>query len=263
MWLGGAEPETRRMKMPGMNGVEPTDLPKKTVTWSQWPLADRITAARSIPGYTTEELQSAVAITLNEQSGNIPVNNCCGLMCLGKSRPWAWTDVWENHPPTGYALINEGQTGLVGVFFAFDNAADSLLFLVKKVRSRGLTTPEVYADKWVGGGAQTAGAIAGFKSALKKVQANWGTGVPAATPPDVTRQMPALARGATGEDVVTLQRLLTNCGYPVPDTGKFLAKTEAAVMNFQRANKDENGKPLSVDGTVGKNTWWSLTHHGT
>ena len=246
--------------MPDMNGTIPTDLPEKPLGRSQWSLADRIAAAKSISGYTDEERQSAVAITINEQPGRIPVNNCCGLMCQGPNRPWGWADVWEDRPPNGYALTTEGQTGKTGVFFAFETATDSLLFLLKKVRSRGITTADVYAEKWVGGGAQTAGAIAGFNASLSRVRANWGTGAPVELPDEVPKSWPTLAYGDTGEDVTRLQRLLTQCGFPVEVDGEFGGATRSAVIAFQRENRDQHGNALDMDGKVGKNTWWSLTH---
>ncbi len=235
-----------------LNGVRPKDLPEKPLDWGQWSLADRIAAAQGISGYTRLELQVAVAITHNEQPGRVPVNNCCGFMCWGTARPWGWKpDLWGSRPPVGYAFATEGQTDNIGVFLAFKDVKDSLYFLAQKVRSRSINSAEAYADKWVKDPAQRAGAIAGFTAAFSKVDKAWPG----------TRSGPTLKYGDTGADVTRLQRLLTECGFPVPVTGRFLDKTKAAVIAFQRKNKGPDGNALGVDGKVGKNTWWSLTHH--
>lgn len=61
--------------------------------------------------------------------------------------------------------------------------------------------------------------------------------------------------GSTGSDVTELQKLLnkTNNGYNLSEDGKFGAKTQAAVKDYQKKNG------LAVDGIVGKNTWGALT----
>ena len=72
---------------------------------------------------------------------------------------------------------------------------------------------------------------------------------------------PTLRRGSSGEYVTLLQTLLIQRGYNVGSTGadgKFGANTEAALKDFQRANRDESGNPLSVDGICGPRTWAAL-----
>jgi peptidoglycan hydrolase-like protein with peptidoglycan-binding domain len=66
-------------------------------------------------------------------------------------------------------------------------------------------------------------------------------------------EMSVLKKGSKGEQVKTLQRLLTALGYPcgVVD-GSFGNNTLAGVMAFQRGNK------LTVDGYVGQATWTAL-----
>lgn len=65
--------------------------------------------------------------------------------------------------------------------------------------------------------------------------------------------------GSTGSDVTELQKLLnkTNNGYNLSEDGKFGAKTQAAVKDYQKKNG------LAVDGIVGKNTWGALTKSTT
>ncbi|MEO0077699.1 MAG: peptidoglycan-binding domain-containing protein [candidate division WOR-3 bacterium] len=238
--------------MPELNGVRPRDLPERPVVWSPWPIEDRIAAAQRLSGFTPRELQVAVAITLNEQPRRIPCNNCCGFMCWGATRPWGWKpDVWEDRPPNGYALAPEGQAGKTGVFLAFRNVTDSLFFLAQKVRSRRITSAEAYADRWVADPVQRAGAIAGFNYAFGRVDRAWPGNQPG----------PTLKYGDAGPEVSRLQRLLNDCGFPVPVTGRFLDKTRAAVIGFQQSNRDAGGNPLDPDGKVGRKTWWSLIHH--
>ncbi|NBA93620.1 hypothetical protein GUY40_01365 [Pseudomonas sp. R5(2019)] len=63
-----------------------------------------------------------------------------------------------------------------------------------------------------------------------------------------------------GDEVVTLQRLLTQRGYPVAGSGFFDMATDRAVRAFQSQNLDQHGQPLVVDGKVGDLTWWRLNH---
>ncbi|MCD8045032.1 MAG: N-acetylmuramidase family protein [Tannerellaceae bacterium] len=57
---------------------------------------------------------------------------------------------------------------------------------------------------------------------------------------------------ATGDAVIRLQELLTQCGHTVASTGTFDPLTEKAVRTFQAENR------LGADGIVGKNTWLAL-----
>ena len=63
---------------------------------------------------------------------------------------------------------------------------------------------------------------------------------------------PTLRRGASGEAVRRLQRLLSAAGFQVVPDGQFGARTEAAVRSFQRA------RGLTADGIVGPRTWAAL-----
>lgn len=157
----------------------PTDLPLLPITWATWSLADRMTVARTIhvPKATTLHRQSAVAISMHEQPGKIPVGNCCGLMCQGRNHPWGWSCGWTIRP-IGYALIREGLTGKAAPFLAFVNPADSLLFLLERVVSRNLTSGQKYAAHWFGGVAGTPSfskAVSGFETWLRRVKAAWPT----------------------------------------------------------------------------------------
>lgn len=63
---------------------------------------------------------------------------------------------------------------------------------------------------------------------------------------------PLLRRGARGDAVAELQRLLTAAGFAAAPDGIFGPATEAAVKRFQRA------RGLAADGIVGRMTWGAL-----
>lgn len=61
-----------------------------------------------------------------------------------------------------------------------------------------------------------------------------------------------LGYGATGDDVVQLQKTLNDRGYQLDTDGIFGDKTRAAVKDYQSRNN------LASDGIVGSNTWGRL-----
>lgn len=71
-----------------------------------------------------------------------------------------------------------------------------------------------------------------------------------------------IRRGSSGPDVVECQQDLIQLGYdlnPYGADGKFGAKTETAVKQFQGSHVDPNtGNKLKVDGIVGSATWAAL-----
>lgn len=71
----------------------------------------------------------------------------------------------------------------------------------------------------------------------------------------VTIELSVLKKGAKGEQVKALQRLLYAMGYPLGiygADGDFGSMTDAAVRSYQK------NKGLTVDGIVGQNTWGKL-----
>lgn len=69
----------------------------------------------------------------------------------------------------------------------------------------------------------------------------------------VVIELSVLRKGSKGEQVKTLQRLLTAMGYPCGAVdGSFGNNTLAGVKSFQKGNK------LEVDGSVGTLTWTAL-----
>ena len=70
---------------------------------------------------------------------------------------------------------------------------------------------------------------------------------------DVTVTLNLLEKGSKGEQVKTLQRLLTQMAYKVGGVdGDFGDQTQAAVKEFQRS------KAITIDGRVGQQTWNKL-----
>ena len=72
---------------------------------------------------------------------------------------------------------------------------------------------------------------------------------------------PTIRRGSRGKYVTLAQTKLKQLGYDIGNSGIdgiFGKATEAAVKDFQRNNKDEDGRPLTVDGIIGAKTWAQL-----
>lgn len=72
-----------------------------------------------------------------------------------------------------------------------------------------------------------------------------------------------LKEGSRGEDVLYIKNLLLELGYFASNikeikSSTFGKDTTDAVKNFQRKNLDENGKPLEIDGIIGKLTWQAI-----
>lgn len=84
------------------------------------------------------------------------------------------------------------------------------------------------------------------------------TGSPSSAPTldDVAAGRAALRRGASGESVKALQRLLVEKGYALDVDGKFGPQTEAAARAFQQKSG------LAVDGVVGRQTLAKLRGEG-
>lgn len=68
-----------------------------------------------------------------------------------------------------------------------------------------------------------------------------------------------LKRGRSGADVRYMKDALVTLGYLSRSThDRFGDDTFAAVKAFQRANRDANGKRLTVDGIIGEKTWYAI-----
>lgn len=93
-----------------------------------------------------------------------------------------------------------------------------------------------------------------YRDAPVKSEAAPAPSAPAVTGGDtVVIELSVLKKGSKGEQVKTLQRLLTAMGYPCGAVdGSFGSITLAAVKALQKGNK------LAVDGSVGPATWTAL-----
>ena len=70
-----------------------------------------------------------------------------------------------------------------------------------------------------------------------------------------------ISRGDYVNEVYDMCAMLRAQGFYAGDTTyKFTAVLEDAVIYFQQTHLGRNGKPLKVDGKVGDETWWALTH---
>jgi len=78
-------------------------------------------------------------------------------------------------------------------------------------------------------------------------------------------EKPVLLSGTTGEYVEQLHQALTEEGYSCGEDehsvpAVFGPETEAEVKLFQAGHAGSDGRPLTVDGVVGPDTWWALQH---
>ena len=114
----------------------------------------------------------AVTISMNEQPHSIPVDNCCGIIVAGATRPWGWT-TWPVSP-VGYSAGPEGEGGeAVSVFFAFNSPQGSLWKLLTSVRRRGIKDAVTYALGWVSDPAQYTESVDGFNGQWRTVTERW------------------------------------------------------------------------------------------
>lgn len=105
-------------------------------------------------------------------------------------------------------------------------------------------------------GAHTASKVAAFQKANRLRR----TGVmddglrPTGVMDDETfeRLLPLVSRGARGQEVRAIQRLLDRAGHQLREDGVFGSGTQAAVRAWQA----ETG--LARDGVVGHGTWYTL-----
>ena len=125
-------------------------------------------------------------------------------------------------------------------------------YLVKaKAALAGITMPAA-------GGSATQGPVSstGSSEQTGPGPSTGGSAGTAGAPLDLgaiaAAEAPLLKRGASGDDVETLQIFLTAKGFVVDINGQFDVDTENAVIAFQQQHQ------LDDDGVVGEKTWGAL-----
>ena len=111
----------------------------------------------------------------------------------------------------------------------------------------GVTRTKITNSKWT------------YWGELKGVQ--YGADPQPEPEPAPAGEKPTLRRGDKGAYVTLLQKELMSKGYscgPQGADGDFGQNTEKAVRAFQSEHNGPDGRPLTVDGVAGKNTWWAL-----
>ena len=80
-------------------------------------------------------------------------------------------------------------------------------------------------------------------------------------PESAEEEYPTIRKGSKGKWVTLAQVKLIAAGYscgPQGADGDFGSNTEKAVKLFQKEHTGPDGKQLTVDGVIGRNTWWAL-----
>jgi|GEM_PF-3663853 len=162
-----------------MSYKAPTDLPQKVKDiWTPFPLDARIRCAiEDVRAYPLWAKQAAVAITLIEQPGKVPVNNPAGIMAFAPTDGWGWSKAaWVRAAvrPTCWANLTEGLSGKLAPFLGFASVKDSMQFICQQCYEDGGDhyDGEAYALHWFGiapGHAMWESSVALFDRTLAQV----------------------------------------------------------------------------------------------
>ena len=152
------------------------------------------------------------------------------------------TDGQELKPGAAVFTGNSSNKGHVGLYIGNGYVIEA------QGTKAGVVRSSVTLNKWT------------YWGELKGV--NYGDSpAPAPTPEPTPDTKPTLRRGDKGAYVTLAQTELINKGYSCGSfgaDGEFGKATETAVKAFQREHTDESGKPLVIDGVIGKKTWAAL-----
>lgn len=140
-----------------------------------------------------------------------------------KSGPSLWVANWDLTQAQAAAMVEAagGPFPVIGVQYG----------------NRGTYDVSVFSAAWLA-------AVSGDPAPAPKPAPGWTE--------TLMNELPALAQGATGEDVRTLQGALTARHYTVAVDGAFGPATKTALQAFQRS------AGLTVDGVAGQHSWVKL-----
>jgi len=142
-----------------------------------------------------------------------------------KSGPALWVANWSRTQAEAQAIVEAGSGPFPVIGVQYGN--------------RGTYDVSVFSAAWLA-------AVSGDPAPAPKPAPGW-TEI-------LMNELPALAQGATGEDVRTLQGALVARHFTVAVDGAFGPATKTALQAFQRS------AGLAVDGTTGPKTWPKLLH---
>lgn len=201
---------------------------------------------------------SAVAVKLGYTDIIPPECSCLRMIDLFKAQG-IWVEDENRTPNTGDIIMYDWQDNGVG-----DNrgGADHV-GIVEKVSGGKITVIEGNYKNGVNRRTLSVNGLYIRGYGVPKYDKETAE-KPASTPTSTTTpkgettvniELTVLKKGAKGEQVKALQRMLYAMGYDLGASkvdGDFGSKTDAAVRAYQKKNG------LSVDGAVGKNTWTKL-----
>lgn len=201
---------------------------------------------------------SAVAVKLGYTDIIPPECSCLRMIDLFKAQG-IWVEDENRTPNTGDIIMYDWQDNGIG-----DNrgGADHV-GIVEKVSGGKITVIEGNYKNGVNRRTLSVNGLYIRGYGVPKYDKETAE-KPASTPTSTTTpkgettvniELTVLKKGAKGEQVKALQRMLYAMGYDLGASkvdGDFGSKTDAAVRAFQKKHG------LTVDGIVGKNTWEKL-----
>ena len=164
----------------------------------------------------------------------------CDCTTSGKLKGGKRTDGQELKPGTAIFTGSDGDHGHIGLYVGNGRIIEA------KGTQYGVVDSPITEARWTWWGE--------LKNTAYDAE-------PTPAPEPKPGEKPTLRKGDRGEYVTLAQTELIQHGYNCGDTGAdgvFGTQTEKAVKRFQQDNVGEDGQALTVDGVIGKNTWWAL-----
>ncbi len=193
--------------------------------------------------------QSVLAMMCNA-TDIIPIECSCGRMIEKAQKMGIWIEDESITPKEGYLILYDWQDNGKG-----DNKGwPDHIGYVEKVVNGVITVIEGNYGDAVGRRTIDVNAVK-IRGYIAPKYEKKSTSTTTAGRRTVNIELDVLKKGAKGEQVKTLQRLLIAMGYSCGTKGadgSFGKATDSAVRKYQEDNN------LEVDGSVGKATWTSL-----